>query len=74
MPLGLLFKLADQRSGCLVAYNSEKVSLGRHRNGHVWWGLLRAGFAPGEANTFQDNRTGQLAAFGLQAGREGLTP
>jgi hypothetical protein len=74
MPPGLLFKLSHQRSGCFVTHYGKKVSLGRHRNGHSWWDLLRAGFAPGESDTFQDDRTGQRTALGFQAGRERLTP
>ena len=74
MPLGLLFKLQHQRPGCLVAQNGEKISLGRHRNGHTRWDLLRASLAPGEPDTFQNNRTGQLTAFCFQAGRERLAP
>ena len=74
MPLGLLFKLEHQRPGCLVAHNGEKVSLGRYRNGYIGWSLLRAGLAPGEPDTFQNNRTDQLTAFGFQAGGERLTP
>jgi hypothetical protein len=74
LPPGILFKLKHQRPGCLVAHDSEKVSLGRHRNGYIRRSLLRAGFAPGKPDTFQDNRTGQLTALGFQTGRERLTP
>src|SRR6185295_8468514 len=74
LPPGILFKLKHQRSGCLVAHDREKVSPGRHRNGYTRRNLLRVGFTPGEPDTFQDNRTGQLTALGFQAGRERLTP
>jgi hypothetical protein len=74
MPLGLLFKLDHQKPGCLVAHNGKKVSLGRHRDGHTGWDLLRAGLTPGESDTFQNDRAGQLTALGFQAGRELLTP
>ena len=74
MPLGALFKLSHQRPGCLVAHNGKKVSLGWHRDGHTGRDLLRAGLAPGEPDTFQDDRTGQRAALGFQAGHERLTP
>src|SRR6266850_510983 len=74
MPLGLLFKLEHQRPGCFVAHDGEKISLGRHHDGYIRRSLLCAGLAPGEPDTFQDNRTRQFTAFGFQAGHEGLTP
>jgi hypothetical protein len=74
MAPGLLFKLSDQRPGCFVAHNGKKVSLRWHRDRHTGWDLLRTGLASGEPDTFQNDRTGQLAAFGFQTGRERLTP
>jgi hypothetical protein len=74
MQPSLLFELEHQRPGCLVADNGEKISLGRHSYRHTGRGLLCAGLTPGEPDTFQDNRTGQLMLFGFQTGHEGLTP
>src|SRR6185503_12433319 len=74
MQPSLLFELEHQSPGCLVADNGEKISLGRHNYRHTGRGLLCAGLTPGEPDTFQDNRTGQLMLFGFQTGHEGLTP
>jgi hypothetical protein len=70
--LCLLLKLAHQGPGRLVTHDGEKISLGRHCDGHRWRGLLCAGLALREPDALQNNRASQLTALSSQAGDKRL--